>query len=80
MRYVYILRSEKTGQYYYGQTNNLPARLEDHNNGQTKSTKSARPWRVAWYCAFVYANQAESFEKYLKTASGKAFAKKRLLP
>jgi hypothetical protein len=34
---------------------------------------------LAWYAAFENEQLARSFEAYLKTASGKAFARKRLL-
>jgi hypothetical protein len=37
-----------------------------------------RPWRVKTYIAFSDEARAFAFEQYLKTASGRAFAKKRL--
>jgi putative endonuclease len=43
---VYILRSEKTGKYYCGQTNDIAIRLEKHNLGFVKSTKHGAPWNV----------------------------------
>jgi hypothetical protein len=36
------------------------------------------PWRLKTYIAFSDAQRALVFEKYLKSASGRAFAKKRL--
>jgi predicted GIY-YIG superfamily endonuclease len=41
-------------------------------------TSKYAPWRLKTYIAFSDALQALQFEKYLKSASGRAFAKKRL--
>ena len=50
-----------------------------HNAGGNVSTKPHRPWSIAWYGGFSSEETAMDFERYLKTASGKAFARKRLL-
>jgi putative endonuclease len=36
------------------------------------------PWRLVTYVAFSDEQKAESFERYLKSGSGHAFARKRL--
>lgn len=77
--YVYIIQSVKDKSLYIGCTNNLSKRLSQHNEGLSKYTKSRVPWKLIWYCAFFERSSAESFEKYLKTGSGRAFIKKRLL-
>ncbi|MFN7746615.1 MAG: GIY-YIG nuclease family protein, partial [Hyphomonadaceae bacterium] len=41
-------------------------------------TSKFGPWRVKTYLGFSDDSQAWAFEKYLKSASGRAFAKKRL--
>jgi predicted GIY-YIG superfamily endonuclease len=80
MFYAYILRSEsEPGRLYHGFTSDLKGRLKHHNNGGNPSTKRFRPWMVAWCGAFETEGLAIDFESYLKTASGKAFARKRLL-
>jgi predicted GIY-YIG superfamily endonuclease len=80
MHYAYILRSEKAPYvFYHGYTSDLRRRLATHNRGGNLSTKIMRPWVIAWYGAFETADAARTFEHYLKTASGKAFARKRLL-
>ena len=43
---VYIIFSSKTNKYYVGQTNDFEQRLERHNNGLVKSTKTGLPWKV----------------------------------
>ncbi|MGF1608805.1 MAG: GIY-YIG nuclease family protein [Kiloniellales bacterium] len=79
MKYVYILQSLGLSEHYYvGITDDLRARLEKHNAGDVPHTSKYRPWRVKTYVAFSDERQALAFEQYLKTASGRAFAKKRL--
>ena len=79
MKYVYILESElDTEHYYTGITDNIEERLAKHNSGAVKHTAKFRPWRVKTYIGFSNIGQAVEFEKYLKSGSGRAFAKKRL--
>ncbi len=81
MHYVYLLESlSVAGERYVGQTGNLKARLAEHNSGKSKHTSKFRPWRVATYVAFSDPLQALEFERYLKSGSGHAFAKRRLWP
>ena len=81
MFYAYIIQSEPyPRQLYVGFTRDLKARLSDHNSGSNRSTRTGRPWKLAFYAAFERKQEAVAFETYLKTASGKAFARKRLLP
>ena len=54
------------------------ARLQRHNAGEVPHTAKFRPWRIKTAIAFTDRNRALRFERYLKTASGRAFAKKRL--
>ncbi|KFC68772.1 Excinuclease ABC C subunit domain protein [Devosia sp. LC5] len=79
MQYVYILRSlDEPDRHYVGTTGDLKARLAKHNSGQVTHTAKFMPWAVKTYLGFDDEAQACAFEKYLKTASGRAFAKKRL--
>lgn len=79
MKYVYILESElEPGRYYTGITGDLRERLKRHNGGEVAHTSKFRPWRLKTYIAFEDEPSAFAFERYLKTASGRAFAKKRL--
>jgi len=79
MKYVYILQSmEDTGHFYTGITDDLQARLSMHNSGAVTHTAKYRPWRVKSYVAFTDETRASAFEKYLKSGSGRAFAKARL--
>ena len=77
--YVYILQSESSSEHFYvGFTEDLATRLKDHNEGKLPNTARFRPWRVKSAHAFTDKFRALAFETYLKSASGRAFAKKRL--
>jgi predicted GIY-YIG superfamily endonuclease len=79
MHYVYILRSLKFPETFYtGMNRDLKARIEKHNAGEAPHTSKFAPWEIKTYLGFSDAAQALAFEKYLKTGSGRAFAKKRL--
>jgi predicted GIY-YIG superfamily endonuclease len=79
MTYVYLLESLAfQGRVYIGHTNDLRTRLADHNAGKSPHTAKYKPWRLVTYIAFSEEGKAIAFERYLKTASGRAFANKRL--
>jgi predicted GIY-YIG superfamily endonuclease len=79
MRYVYILRAQQgVERYYVGMAEDLRARLKKHNSGQVPHTSKFAPWEIKTYIAFSDEKQAIAFERYLKSASGRAFARKRL--
>ncbi len=79
MRYVYLLQSEAfEGQRYVGITSDLRQRLAEHNAGKSPHTSKYAPWRLVTYVAFSNEQKAETFERYLKSGSGHAFASKRL--
>jgi len=75
--YVYILESiqfpDKT---YIGFTSNLKQRLAKHNEGGSIYTSKFKPWKIKNAFAFTDKDKALAFEKYLKSHSGRAFAKK----
>ena len=77
MFYTYILRSiSQPEQRYIGSTADLKARLAKHNAGEVPHTSKFKPWKVEAYFAFETKEKATSFEAYLKTGSGHAFAKR----
>ena len=79
MVYVYLLQSDVAGgQRYVGVTSNLKQRLAHHNAGNSSHTSKYLPWKLVTYVAFSDKRKAELFERYLKSGSGHAFAKKRL--
>ena len=79
-RFVYILRSENNPERrYVGLTSDVPARLSAHNAGQNPSTARWKPWVVDVCVEFRTEAVAARFEKYLKSGSGHAFAKRHFL-
>ncbi|MDP1707132.1 MAG: GIY-YIG nuclease family protein [bacterium] len=79
MYYVYILQSQRDDSRYIGVTTDLKKRLYQHNLGNSTYSDKKRPYKINWYSAFVSKEKAYAFEKYLKSSSGYAFTKKRLL-
>ena len=77
MYYVYILRSESSpDQRYVGSTCDLKKRLAEHNAGKSTHTNKFKPWILSAYFALPEKVLAERFERYLKSGSGRAFAKR----
>jgi putative endonuclease len=75
--YVYMLESiSHQDRHYVGITENLGARLRTHNAGEVRCSSRHRPWRIKTAVAFTDEIRAQAFERYLKSASGRAFAKK----
>lgn len=76
---VYILKCiDNTN--YTGCTGNLEERLKRHNYGEISYTATRLPVQLVTSINFFSEKyKAYEFEKYLKSGSGKAFAKKRLI-
>ncbi len=80
MHHVYVLRSEKNFEkIYIGITNNIERRLGEHNGDSNGYTKRYSPWKLTVLISFENEQLAKDFEKYLKSGSGFAFLRKRLI-
>jgi predicted GIY-YIG superfamily endonuclease len=80
MFYTYILRSQKQpGAIYIGYSSDLRLRINQHNSGHSNYSSKYAPWEIESYFAFSTITGAKSFEKYLKSSSGKSFMKKHLI-
>jgi putative endonuclease len=76
-RIVYVIRSRKDpGRYYVGLTSDLPARLASHNAGESPHTRTLIPWALVVSVQFASEDAALRFERFLKSGSGRAFAKR----
>ena len=74
---VYVLQSERVPtRYYSGLTSNVDDRIAAHNAGTSPHTASGRPWRFVAAVEFANQERAVEFERYLKSGSGRAFAKR----
>jgi len=75
--YVYQLKSLKVDdKHYTGITQDLKKRIKKHNAGDVPHTSKSRPWKIEIAIAFRDEQKARAFETYLKSHSGRAFAKK----
>ena len=76
-RFVYVLKNADPDPcFYVGLTSDVNARTDDHNTGRCPHTASRRPWRRHVMIEFQDENSAIRFERYLKSGSGRAFAKR----
>ena len=75
--YVYILTSDANDEMHYsGVTRDLKTRLLEHNRGKCPHTAKHKPWKIETAVAFRSEAKARSFERYLKTGSGREFARR----
>jgi putative endonuclease len=76
-RFVYVLRSlVDPTRHYVGLTSDVALRLVAHNAGQSHHGAKYRPWTLVVPVEFAAEEEAARFEKYLKSGSGRAFAKR----
>ena len=76
-RFVYVLESDSDPtRHYTGVTSNVDTRLEWHTHGPCGHTLKHRPWSLLVAIEFPTETHARRFERYLKTGSGRAFAKR----
>lgn len=78
MWFVYFLELSNKD-LYVGSTNDIKRRISTHEAGQVQSTKAFRPMKLISYVAVENETLARSLERYFKSGSGKAFAKKRFM-
>jgi predicted GIY-YIG superfamily endonuclease len=77
MNFVYILQSEAdNSRYYVGISSGPTRRLGEHNGGKSIHTNKHGPWKLTVTIGFADSAKAAEFERYLKSGSGRAFAKK----
>jgi predicted GIY-YIG superfamily endonuclease len=78
MWFVYILKCADNS-YYTGCTSDLDDRINRHLKRENTYTKDRLSVTLVYYSAFQDKYKAYEFEKYLKSGSGKALARKRFL-
>ena len=75
MFYVYVLKSKRKEYHYIGSTEDLKKRIQEHNQGKTKSIKHLVPFKLLYYEAYETRTLARKRELELKKNS---FKKKEL--
>jgi putative endonuclease len=78
MWYVYFLKLSN-GDFYVGSTNDLRRRFRSHQDGHVLSTKARLPAVLKSYVGVETKALARALERYFKSGSGKAVAKKRFI-
>ena len=69
--YVYVLKSESAKKHYVGYTSDLNKRLEEHNAGESRYTRSYRPWRLIYSEIKHSLAEAKKREEFFKTGDGR---------
>ena len=67
MYHVYILQSELTQKFYIGSTGNIADRMERHNNGRSKATKTGISWKLVYTEEFTTRSEAIGREMEIKS-------------
>jgi predicted GIY-YIG superfamily endonuclease len=79
-RFVYVIRSLlDPARHHAGRTSDVTRRLAVHNSGGSLHTAALRPWELVTAIEFTKESSAMAFEKYLKSGSGRAFAKRHFV-
>ena len=73
MYFVYVLRSERTGRLYVGQTENVEDRVRRHNSGTQLSTKAHLPWQLVRVERFESRAEACRREREIKAKKSRAW-------
>ena len=79
MPYLYILQSEKDQKLYVGTCLDIDKRVEKHNKGFVKSTKSRRPLVLKYYKEYSTLSEARKEEWSLKYTPWGGKLKKELV-
>ncbi len=73
---TYILQNDTLGRYYIGSSNNIVRRLNEHNRGQTKSTRRKGTWKLIYKEEYKSVSEAKKREIQIKSyKGGNAFKK-----
>lgn len=75
---VYILINKERQRTYTGSTSNLKSRVNDHNSGKVKPSKSYRPYDILHVEKFDTLIEARRKEKFFKSTAGRTEIKKIL--
>ncbi|MFB9107153.1 GIY-YIG nuclease family protein [Flavobacterium gyeonganense] len=79
MFYTYILYSEILDKYYIGSCENLQKRLNDHLNGRSTFTKTAKDWVLKYSENFETRAEAVRRELEIKKKKSRKYIEYLLL-
>ena len=69
----YILFSFKLNKYYVGSTPDIERRIEEHNRGKEKFTRTGTPWKLVHIEKFESLADARNRERYIKKMKSRKF-------
>jgi len=70
---VYILYSKSSDKYYIGHTGDVEKRLNQHNSGYSKSTKSGIPWILKYEYSYSSRSCAVNRENEIKMKKSRKY-------
>ena len=78
----YILKSQSTGKFYKGHTNDLSRRIAEHNSSDKDlkkyTHKDPGPWTLVYSEEFNTRSEAMDREKFYKSGKGREYIKEQL--
>ncbi len=70
---VYVIQNRK-GKFYIGLSDDVGRRINQHNSGASKWTKTKGPWQLVWQSEVLSLSDARKLENRLKRPGrGKGF-------
>lgn len=79
MYHVYVIKSTRTGDLYFGRTENLDERLASHNSGHVNATKRGLSWEYVYTESYKAKQDAVDRELQLKQyGNARTYVKNRL--
>ena len=72
---TYIIYSAKLNRYYTGSCEDINTRLNRHNQGKNKSTKSGVPWELKYIEKYNTRSEAQSREMQIKRKKSSIYIK-----
>jgi putative endonuclease len=73
MWFTYIIYSAKLDRYYVGYTDNLPWRLERHNQGWGRYTRAGIPWKLVYAESHSSKSDASKRERDIKRKKSRSY-------
>ena len=73
MYFTYIIYSKSKDKYYVGYTHDLKLRLERHNSGWSRSSKSGIPWIMKYHEEYKTKSEAVKRENEIKRKKSRKY-------
>jgi putative endonuclease len=73
MYYTYIIFAKTLNKYYTGSCSNIETRLNDHLNGRSKFTKTAKDWILVYFETFTSRSLAVKREMEIKKKKSRKY-------